>query len=696
MHRERNYIRMISTRIALPVLAIVACTTLRSAQPLTTFLTPGIPSDYYGSPITLTAQSTSTAKTLSIQFRKPDSTGADYSITANLAAGTVDLANSKTSSQLAVSKCAGALDALKISTCAVKISGSTATFTVTLVRDFAAWDGKADILLKPADSDAVVASWYPPALTTRAAASRFLEHAAFGPRPSDTAEVMRLGLKGWIDQQFENPASEHLFYFDPKDPAVRLPYYPEAPIGDGDPYTDPKYVIPKFFSGRFLRNAVMNSGPGINDQLRQRVAFALSQFFVVNYDKIANRPARVAPFQEMLYKEAFTSFGKLLTDVTLSPVMGDFLDLAGSVKASPATKSTPAIGPNENYPREILQLFSIGTYMLDMGGKPIPDKAGNPTATYNQDTVTAFAQAMSGWDYASSDRRYLQPMVASDNKHERSVAKKLLNGTVLPARQSAKQDMEGALNNILAHQNVAPFFSKFLIQHLVTSNPSTDYVARVAKVFQDQKGDMKEVLRAVLLDREARAADDPTVKPQPGFGHLREPLLWVASFLRAFNATVTDGTSFGDDFVDMGQIPYNPPSVFNYYSPTYQVGSQAAPEFELHSPWVALFRANLPFVEQIFSSGNYAETITPELKGTAWSIDIGPYYHFSNDQAGDRALVKAFDTVLMHDAMPAEMSDRLVRMLGNLRTTYPKASIVERPSIMAYLIITSSYFQVMH
>ena len=489
-----------------------------------------------------------------------------------------------------------------------------------------------------------------------AAAMRFLEQAGFGPRPSDVMQLQQLGFQGWLTQQFAAPAGT--LY--------------QLPAGG---------VVPNM-SAHFMTNAVVG-----NNQLRQKVAFAISQFFVVSLNKLFYS-SQMAPYQEMLYSNAFTTYPNLLSKVTLDPAMGVFLDMVNNDKANPATGSVA----NENYAREILQLFSIGTNQLNQDGSFVLVN-GLPVPTYDQTTIQNFAKTFTGWtfgatpgkaSYFPNNTNFLTPMIAFDPHHDMT-AKTLLNAVTLPAGQSALQDMTAALANIVAHPNVAPFVSKFLIQHMVSSNPSPAYIANVAAVFNDNgqgvKGDMQAVITAILMDPEARAGDNGNAQ-NVKFGHLQEPALYISSVLRAVNAQVDDANYFAWDLFNMGQDLFNSASVFNYYSPQFHVGANFAPEFQIQSPWTAVYRVN--FMDGLF--GAYSGSQATYGPGT--TVDLTPWMSLAGNPA---ALVDALDSTFTHGQMPALMKSAIVTAVtgtnqGNLR----------RVQVGIYLIVTSSFYQVMH
>ena len=373
------------------------------------------------------------------------------------------------------------------------------------------------------------------------AAARFLEQSSWGPTPQLIAHVQQIGFQDFLREQFSAPAST----------------YP-APAA-----TDDMSVVQE----RFFVNALQGQ-----DQLRQRVATALSEIFVISDNKVST-PSAFVLWMNMLQNDAFGNYATVMNDVTLSPAMGNYLDMANNDGCS-------SCSPNENYPREIMQLFTIGLSELNQDGSVQLDGTGNPIPTYTQDTIEGFSHEYTGWTYPAQPgttakfwdpQYYSGPMIAFDSYHDK-LPKLLLNGTTLPAGGTTQGDLTAALQNIFTHPNVAPFVSKQLIQKLVAGDPSPDYVSRVAAVFNDNgsgvKGDLQAVVTAILMDPEARRGDDPT-QVQATDGHLKEPLLNMMNLMRAMNTT-TNGTDNYTWFAgQMGQELFNPPTVFNFYPPNY-------------------------------------------------------------------------------------------------------------------------------
>lgn len=381
----------------------------------------------------------------------------------------------------------------------------------------------------------------PPAWTddhaNAGAASRFLIQATFGPSPGDIATVQSLGYTGWIDNQFSLPATRHL------------------PLILANPSPDPTALYP----GTAVFNNWWRASITAPDQLRQRVAFALSEIMVVSEVGVLDNNGRaLTSYYDTLLDNAFGNFRALLKAVTLTPAMGLYLNMQGNSKGSLITGTHP----NENYAREILQLFSIGLNRLWPDGSLVMDSAGNIVPTYDQDVIMGFSATFTGWNYYQTNQangrlptnfspsaNYTNSMVLVPTRHDLNT-KRMLDNVVLPQAWGSQadssstnfdnycsQDLELALDSIFNHQNVGPFICRQLIQRLVTSSPSPGYLYRVVQAFNDNgagvRGDMQAVLKAILLDYEARS---PVAVAAANFGKQREPLLRVTATARAFPA----------------------------------------------------------------------------------------------------------------------------------------------------------------
>lgn len=399
---------------------------------------------------------------------------------------------------------------------------------------------------------------------SEAAAFRFLQHATFGPTRAAVGRLRAIGYANWFNDQF-----------DPDQISSYPLYLNEKPMEWSQDY--------------FFQNAV--SAP---DQLRQRMAFALHKIFVVSAADVANAESYLS-YMRVLHSGAFGNFLDLMREITLNPAMGEYLDMVNNAKVPPGSPGSP----NENYARELLQLFTIGLAELNLDGSPKLDAEGNPIPTCGQREVLALSRAFTGWTYSprpgqyrgSIQPYYSAPMVPFEPNHDTG-EKVLFNGTVLPAGQTAVQDLEGALRNIFLHPNVGPVLARGLIQQFVTSNPSPEYITRVARVFNDNgsgvRGDLKSVIRAVLLDSEAIDPDQGTG------GHLREPALFMAAALRVFEAQIADHPFASYQVAELGQKILFPPSVFSYFSPSYRYPGTTvlAPEFQIVTAQTAMMRMN--------------------------------------------------------------------------------------------------------
>jgi uncharacterized protein (DUF1800 family) len=483
---------------------------------------------------------------------------------------------------------------------------------------------------------------------TGAVASRFLEQASWGPNATTIAQVQQSGLQGYLTQQFSSPVSTY------KTPG---------------PKDDLTFVQKQFFV-----NATQ-----AQDQLRQRVSFALSQIMVVSAFKIGD-PTAFSLWMNMMQNDAFGNFSTLLKDVTLSPSMGYYLDMGNN-------DGCDGCSPNENYAREVLQLFSIGLVQLNSDGTPQVDGSGNPVPTYTQDTIEGFAHAFTGWSFPPAPGQktqfynqpyYSGPMLPYDSHHDKG-SKLLLNGTTLAAGGAIQADLDAAMQNIFNHPNVGPFISKQLIQKLVISNPSADYVTRVTQAFNDNgsgvRGDLKAVVTAILLDPEARRGDDPA-QVQASDGHLREPLLHMMATMRALN-TITDGANLMYYARDMRQEPFVPTTVFNFYPPNYQIqGTQLlGPEFKILNTSTTISRIN--FVNDLVYGSVSNGTKT----------DISSYVGVAGD------VNKLLDLVSLN-MLHGQMSDGVRSTLSS--TLSSVADNKRRAQAALYLTAGSSQFQVEH
>lgn len=467
-------------------------------------------------------------------------------------------------------------------------------------------------------------------------AVRFLGQATFGPTVEDISHLSRIGYQDWLNEQFDQRPGYHL-------PAVRL-----SATDETDTNRRMEVWWEKSVWGR--------------DQLRQRMAFALSQIFVVSeYNSmLAQQAYGTAYFYDILLRNAFGNFRTLLEDVTLSPAMGVYLNMLGNGKPEPEN----GIRADENFARESMQLFTIGLDELNLDGTPRLDGAGNAIPTYSQKDIENLARVFTGWTSAGTSnwnrpaQTPTRQMVPFESYHDTD-AKTIIGGVQLPAGQTARQDLELALDTLFNHPNVGPFIGKQLIQRLVTSNPSPAYVARVASVFNDNgqgvRGDLKAVVSAILLDPEARSG----YLSDPQFGKLREPVLRVSHLWRAFRASSSDRRiHFGYPDRLFGEGALRSPSVFNFYRPDYTPPGELAeagltgPEFQIATdPWV------------INLSNFLFHSIHGSFRGADW-IEPGQTVVNLNREArlasNPQALIDHLDLLLMAGQMPVDMRNSLL------------------------------------
>lgn len=423
-------------------------------------------------------------------------------------------------------------------------------------------------------------------------AARFLFQAAFGPSadatsdkdtiPENVEAVMTLGFERWIDLQFRTKPGLHTPMLD-------------AMVRARKPVNWDAKVRP------WWERAI---GSTASDPLRQRVAFALSEIFVISdhLDDLSNQPRGMTSYYDRLVSGAFGNFRDLLRTVTLHPCMGTYLSHLKNRKADPDTGTFP----DENFAREVMQLFSIGLWELNVDGSLVLGN-GQPVPTYDNDTITAFARVFTGLSFGGRGatefwwppQNYQAPMRMWDEYHDMG-QKVLLKGVVLPARAAfdpavpdlgtaGMLDLEAGIDCLFQHPNTGPFIGKQLIQRLVTSNPSPDYIRRVALTFANNgsgvRGDMKAVIKAILLDPEARAEANLS---SAAYGKMKEPYLRTVNLARAFNSRAANGSwllAYLDEI--HFQQPYSSPSVFNFFRPGYGPAGPlsdaglVAPEFQI-------------------------------------------------------------------------------------------------------------------
>ena len=495
----------------------------------------------------------------------------------------------------------------------------------------------------------VVAATQP---VSQVAAVRFLEQSTFGPTTALVNQVAQNGFDPFLQTQFSAPAS----------------VYP-TPLPTDSGVTK--------VQNQFFINAVNDS-----DQIRQRVAFALNEIWVVSQNKVSD-PTGYTNYMTALTNDALGNYYNVMKDVTLTPAMGHYLDMVNNDK--------PATGQhaNENYARELMQLFTLGLNALNQDGTSQVDGSGNPVPTYTQDDVMALGRAFTGWTYPTgagetltrhNPEFYGGNMVPFESNHD-SGSKTLL-GQPIPAGQSAEQELDTALTIIFNHPNMPPFVSQQLIEKLVTSNPSPAYVSRVATAFSSGKfetygsgkrGDMQATIAAILLDPEARRGDlsNSTVATD---GKLREPVVMMVSVARMFSST-TDGTGFTNQGGNMGQSLFNSGSVFNFFPPQNLIAGTTlnGPEFAIFNTNTALARAN--FVNSIVTGSISSGT----------KLDFTPVINAGSPDA----MADWLNTYLLHGTMSSQMKQAVLTAVSAAGT-----STKNQARMALYLVISSSQYQV--
>jgi len=527
------------------------------------------------------------------------------------------------------------------------------------------------------------------ALTARAAA-RFLDQATWGPSPGSIAYLQSIGIDKWLAIQFAMKTSDL-----PDQPIL-------TPAGTSNNNLAPVQAA-------FFQNAVM--GP---DQLRQRVAFVLSQIWVVSATSGVPNAYAYPPYWRIFRDNAFGNYRDVIKAVTLNPAMGRYLNMANNNKGDP-TKGTAA---NENYARELMQLFTLGLTQLNLDGSAVVDANQNPVPTYDQNVVTNVAKMLTGWTYPTAPQAtpktnnpayYLGQMFAVESEHDTS-AKTIFNNLQIPAMQTAGQDLNSLLDALMQHPTMAPFISQQLIEHLVTSNPSPGYIQRVAQVFRNDgtgvTGNLQAVIRAILTDPEARAGDASPNAIPPTFGHLREPILFVTNVLRGLGAEVDAGCEMEAETesrremhrrgqeergatagnlayscsnaaaasaANLGQNLFNAPSVFSYFSPQSRTEhGLLGPEFQIYSTQTAASRADL------------VNTILYGRLGGI-KVDLGPYVALAGNAAN---LLDSIASVFLHGSMSPQLETEATAAVNAAPTPLAKAQAA------LYIALTSAEYQI--
>ena len=513
----------------------------------------------------------------------------------------------------------------------------------------------------------------------RAEAARFLNQATFGATISEISRLEQLGKSAWIDQQIALPVGWN---------------HVDKTLSTAD-YAGCHYLRPRDEDLNFSLWGAFVSSP---DQLRQRMTYALSQIIVtsqvtnLHYESGLLSPSWV----DMLSEHAFGNYRDLLGAVARHPSMGVYLSHLFNPKGNPETGRIP----DQNFARELMQLFTIGLEELNLDGTPVLDTDGLPIPTYGQDDIEGLSKVMTGWAWASQGSNWwhrpgifcdqmaqTQPMKAFPDFHE--PGPKSFLGLTIPAQNppDPQASLDAALDHIFAHPNVGPFIGRQLIQRLVVSNPSPDYVARVATVFnnngQGVRGDLAAVVRAILLDPEAR---DPDMIGQPHWGKIREPILRQAQVMRAFNAgTIEPSGGFqlrfrGQNFeFGIGHQPMRSRTVFNFYRPVYTPPGSAldaaglvAPEMQIVDEFRITQWTNV-WLKEVALEGGFTDCCSPEARNFFyWRLDYEPLIALL-EQSPER-LIDHFDLLLMAGQMSSELRQLLIETIAAQTSGYSEHS----------------------
>ncbi len=501
---------------------------------------------------------------------------------------------------------------------------------------------------------------------TMGEAFRFLNQASFGATQTEAQRVVDMGLEAWIDDQMQMPMS------------LQWPYLSVLPQPER---------ISQLQGDRvdiWFRNVINGK-----DQLRQRVAFALSEIMVVSQQLgvLTRSPYSLASYYDMLVANAFGNYRDLVHDVTLHPAMGRYLSMLGNEAANSALN----IRPDENYARELMQLFSIGLVELNPDGSSRLDAQGKAIPTYDQAVIEGFARVFTGWHYAGApsfqkarrtDLNQSVPMRLYPDFHDVG-PKTLLNGFRIPPGQSGDEDLRDALDNIFNHGNVGPFIAIRLIQRLVTSNPSPAYVQRVAQVFNDNgfgvRGDLGAVVKAILLDAEAR----PDL-PMEIDGKIKEPLLRLTQLWRAYNAQSESGVfPLAKVYVTFGQGPLQATDVFNFFTPFFAPAGEitnnslVAPELQIASE-----HQNTLVTNYFYRASFIANSANQNLQPDDVYIDISEEMAIATDTD---ALIDIVAAKLLAGNISVVLRTEMAGIIDRIDV----ADIASRVAEAIYFVITS-------
>jgi uncharacterized protein (DUF1800 family) len=541
-------------------------------------------------------------------------------------------------------------------------------------------------------------------------AARFLKQAAFG---GNLQEIEALeNYEQYLQQQFALPIT----YLYPKvDPELTgranwLATSDNANWINGD-----------------LTNLWWHTIVNSDDQLRQRIAHVLSEVFVVGKVKqIAKQDFIRIAYYDLLVKNAFGNYRDILTDITMSPVMASYLTMINSRKADPIRGNHP----DENYAREVMQLFTVGLVKLNMNGTPALDNKGLAAPTYSQADIEGLANVFTGFTFSKEERfrnydvinpeayerrfgtpaehligAYAAPMICIESLHETS-EKIIINGTVIPAGQSCMADIKMALDTLFNHDTLPPFFAKQMIQKLVTSNPSEDYILRVANKFVDNgtgvRGDLKAVIRAVLLDNEARSP----IGTETNFGKFKEPIIRASTFARIFNISANVEYPKVNAFPTGGQLFLGAPSVFNYFRPDFTVGEDlmkqnlVTPELEIADA-SNITTINNGYRWLIFNA-NFSKSSQPTANSLQNRYYINLSHELSIAKNSSAELVDHLNRLLLVGTMTQQHKELLINYMESMEIYASHSELrknqiyIDRVTHALYIVMSSSAQKYLH
>jgi len=528
---------------------------------------------------------------------------------------------------------------------------------------------------------------------------RFLTQSTFGPSPSAIDDMLLKSFESWFQEQLALNATLHL------DGVVAA--FPNGDFRD----SDGKFLneTRRLASNSFWRTAIE-----ADDQLRQRMAFALSQIFVVSDSgDLGKAPASMAGYMDTLTRNAFGNYRDLLEEVTYSPAMAVYLTYLRNRKADPKTGRVP----DENYARELMQLFTVGLVQLNIDGSPVIDNSGNAIEIYDNTDITELAKVFTGLSYEgdrfwipSKDRpvqAFHNPLMMFDEQH--STESKEFLGTLIPENTSGDQSIDMALDTLFNHPNVGPFISRQLIQRFVTSAPAPEYIERVATAFNNgefqlpysqtvigtgERGDLAATIAAILFDEHARNLE---IANTTTFGKLREPVLRFTHWARAFEVNSADASNERSLYDTsspsmLGQHPYRSPSVFNFYRPGYIAVGTETGAAGLTSPELQIFNATSVIGYPNFIS-SYAFDRSPKKDSSIARTFVANYSSATAIADDASELLDHYDRLLTYGTLADDTRDRIIATLDGIPTDTDE-DLLTRARLASVMVMTSPEYLV--